>query len=328
VRRLLALGVAIALVAIAVVIRNGIDSGSSGTAGGKLHLVCAPELASTCNRLGSDIDVTVEDPGTTLDALEKAGTNAGLDGWLTPGPWPEIVREARLRAGKEALLSVGPSLGRSRVGLAVWPDRLAVLLGQCPNRLITWRCLGDVVTKGQWSAVGGQAAWGRIKVGFPDPTNDATGLAALGTATVGFFGRPDLSSSDLDDPGFRAWLRSLATANADHPSLDDVLTRGPAEAAAVATFDAVGQPVIGSSARSPKPTLTYPAPVASAGVVLGRRDTGRGRQLESVVTERIRGLLKDTGWQLAGPPPSAPPFGLPPADLLDALRSAWKDAAG
>jgi hypothetical protein len=313
--------VAVALVAIAIVIRGRIDNSSGSGGGAKLRLVCAPELEAVCRSLGSDVDVTVAEPGATADKLESAAGDLGVDGWLTPGPWPEIVRAARQRSGKDLLLGAGSPLARSPIGLAVWPDRLAVLSGACPNRQVGWRCFGDVVAKGEWKAVGGQDAWGRIKVGFPDPSNDATGLAALGAATAGYFSRSDLSSADLDDPGFRAWLRSLASANADHPALADVLARGPAEAAAAATLDAIGKPLIASSARSPKPTLTYPAPVASADVVLGSADTDRGRRLAGLVTAQV---LKDAGWQ----PANGQASGLPPADLLDALRSAWKDAAG
>ncbi|MCU1451225.1 MAG: hypothetical protein JWP02_3395, partial [Acidimicrobiales bacterium] len=211
-RRLVALGVAIALVAVALLIRNGIDNGSGSSAGGKLRLVCTPELEPVCDKLGSDVDVTIEQPGVTADSLEKVQTALGVDGWLTPGPWPEIERQARQRAGEDVLISAGASLAGSRIGLAVWPDRLAVLAGQCPNRQVGWKCFGDVASKTDWKAVGGQNAWGRIKIGFPDPQNDATGLAALGAATTGYFGRANLSSTDLDDPGFRAWLRGLAIA--------------------------------------------------------------------------------------------------------------------
>ena len=322
-RRLVALLVAVGLVVVAVVIRNGIDNGGGGaSAGGKLHLVCTPELESVCKGLGSDVDVTVQDPGPLADKLEKATGDPGIDGWLTPGPWAEMVEAARKGAGAEKLLAIGSALGRTRVGLAVWPDRLAVMLAACPNRQIGWKCFGDAVGKGTWTALGGPAAWGQISIGFPDPPNDATGLAALGAATVGYFGKTDLSSTDLDDPGFRSWLRNLVQANADHPDLGDVLARGPAEAAAVATLDAVGGPILAASPRSPKPTLTYPAPVASADVVLGSVISDRGRDLAKLVDARLPDLLHKAGWPVS----NGSPTGLPAPDLLDALRSAWREA--
>jgi hypothetical protein len=319
VRRLIAVIVAVALVVIALVIRNGSDDGGDG-ASGKLKLVCAPELESACNALGSDVDVTVQTPGTLADKLEKASGDPGIDGWLTPGPWPEMVEAARKGAGVQPLFAVEHPPARTRIGLAVWPDRLSVLNGACT--VFTWKCFGDVVGKGTWTTVGGPAAWGQIKIGFPDPPNDATGLAALGAATVGYFGTTNFSSTDLDDPGFRSWLRNLVKANADNPNLDDVLARGPAEAAAAATLEAVGGPVLASSPRSPKPALTYPAPVASADVVLGSVISDRGRRLASIVNGQLPELLRNAGWQVGG----ATPTGLPAADLLDALRQAWREA--
>jgi hypothetical protein len=323
VNRLVAALVAVGLIAVALVVRHGIDSGGGGgsNASGKLRLVCTPELEAVCNKLGSDVDVTIQDPGSTQNTLEKATSSPDFDGWLTPGPWAQIVEAARKSQGAQPLLASGSALGRTRVGLAVWPDRLAVLVASCPNRQISWKCLGEAAGKGTWTALGGPSAWGPIAVGFPDPPNDATGLSALGAASVGYFGKTDLSSADLDDPGFRSWLRNLAQANADHPTLNDVLARGPAEAAAVATLDAVGGPVLASSPRSPKPTLTYPAPVASADVVLGSLISDRGRQLAQLVDERMPELLRKAGWAVSGGP-----TGLPAPDLLDALRDAWNGA--
>jgi hypothetical protein len=319
-RRVIAALVAVALVVIALLIRNGIDTGS-GNASGKLRLVCTPELESVCNKLGSDIDVTIEEPGTTAGRLEKANTDLGVDGWLTPGPWPEIVREARERAGDDALLNVRHLAVRSQIALAAFPDRFGALRNFCPNHDLTWRCLGDAAARGQWSAIGGLVTWGQVKFGLPDANTSATGLAALGAATAGYFGRTDVSAADLDDGGYRAWLHALATSVADHPTLEDVLARGPAEAAGAVTFEAVGKPLVDASARLPKPTLTYPAPVASADVVLGSADSDRGRRLAAEVESAAVAALTANGWS---PAPTAP--GLPTPGLLDALRSVWADA--
>ena len=117
-------------------------------------------------------------------------------------------------------------------------------------------------------------------------------------------------------------LRRLVQANADNPKLEDVLARGPADAAAAATLDGVGGPLLASSARSPKPALTYPAPVASADVVLGSVISERGQRLAHLVDDRLPSLLRKARWQLS----SSTATGLPAPDLLDALRDAWRAA--
>jgi len=316
VRRLVALGVAIALVVLAIVIRNGIDHGGGSSA--KPRLVCAPELGPVCDELGAQVAVTVEEPGVTADRLEQAAA-ADIDGWLTPGPWPQIVEAARHPNGLPPLFKVGPPLGRSRIALAVWPDRLAALNRACPG--VAWRCIGDVATKGAWTASGGDPTWGLVKLGLPDASRTATGLAALGAGTVGYF-LP--AAVNLDDDGFRTWLRGVANASRGvTSSLEPVLAAGPALADMVTVFEATADPVLRGSARAAKPTLIYPAPVAIVDVVLGTADTDRGRRLASLITPK---LLRDGGWQA----PAVPAAGLPaaPPDVLDALRSAWKDAAG
>jgi len=323
-RRLLAALVAVALVVVAIVIRNAIDNGgSSGSGGGgggdTPRLVCTPELERACSSLGPDVELMIEEPGITAAKLEQAGTEPGIDGWLAPGRWGEIVAQARAAAGKDPLLKLGPTLARSQIALAVWPDRYAVLLRSCPNQQIAWKCVGDVAGKGTWAAAGGPTNWGLIKIGFPDPVNNATGLSAFAAATVGYFNKApgDLSSADLDDPGYRSWVRGLKAAQPDRPDLSDMLVLGPASAAAATTFKGVGETLIDDAAQ--KPALTYPAPVTSADVVLGAAGTDAGRRLTEMITP---GRLTKADWNA----PQTPGAPLPPADLLDALRTVWSEA--
>ena len=317
-RRLVALLVAVSLVVLAVVIRNGINDGG----GTKLRLVCTPELASACNGLGSNVDVTVEEPGITADRLEKVGAN-GLDGWLTPGPWTELVQQARIRAGNPAPLSPSLALARSPIGLAIFPDRLARLVTACGGQP-SWKCIGDTAGRVNWSAIGGPAEWGDIKVGIPDPTQDATGLAALGAATIGYFGTADPIAIDVHNDGFRTWLRNLATASKGVPPLEQMLAAGASVGDMAAIIEAVGSSAVRTSARVPKPTLLYPAPVVSADVVLGSAGTDRGQQLAHLVESRAPALLLAAGWK---PTDRRTSPSLLPGDLLDALRTAWRDAS-
>src|SRR4051812_13301853 len=234
-RRVLAAVVAVALIVIAVVIRNGMDNGSDGGSaggGGTPRLVCTPELERVCAALGPDVDLKIEEPGVTATKLEQATTDTGIDGWLAPGRWGEMVVAARKAASKDPLLKIGLPLARSQIGLAAWPDRYSVLIKSCANAQISWKCVGDVAGKGTWANAGGPPEWGQIKIGFPDPVNDATGLAALAASTAGYFGKApgELSSADLDDAGYRSWVRGLKTAQPDNPDLSDMLVRGRAAA--------------------------------------------------------------------------------------------------
>jgi hypothetical protein len=340
--RLLALLAAVAMVVGAVAVRNRIDDKEERQET-TLRLVCATELRAVCDDLAADDDhsvvATVEPAATTagrLTALEP-GRRAGLDGWLVPYPWPEIMSEARERAGSDALLVPGPVLARSPVVLAVWPDRAAALAARCEGGAPGWKCLGEAAGQ-RWDAIGGDPAWGPVKPGHLPPST-ATGLSVLGAATAAWFGRTDLSSADLDDDAFRGWLSRLerAVPASPAPTVETMLVRGPATFDAVGTLEAEAGPVLARSARPSKPDLLYPAPVATADVVLAT-PAGRAADLLAELVEGSAGRrsLARAGWRVEGQPradgipaePALPPSkGLPPPGLLSALRRAAEEAA-
>src|SRR5436309_11901831 len=109
--RLGALVLAVAMVVGAVVARRHIDRAAV-----VVRLTCATELADVCGRLPGRVKVTIAPAGTTADRLTALapGADPGLDGWLTPGPWPQLVDAARVAASREPVFgsAVGP-LARS-----------------------------------------------------------------------------------------------------------------------------------------------------------------------------------------------------------------------
>ena len=173
-------------------------------------VICATELADLCQAAG--VHATVESAATTAARLaaHPDGATSDISSWIVLAPWPEIVEQARERAGREPLLAKPTPVRRARIGLAVWPDRYAVLNAAC-NGQLTWKCFGEQASK-RWTEIGGQAGWGVVKVGHADPDQEATGLAALGSLLAGYFGRTDLTRIDLDDDGFRSWLTGVERA--------------------------------------------------------------------------------------------------------------------
>jgi hypothetical protein len=320
--RLLALVLAVGMVVGALVLRNRWDDdGTGGGGGGALKLVCTPELEEVCNRIAdrTDVEVTIEDAGVTAARLVEKGA-AELDGWMTPGPWPQVVDEARRAAGRPALFrSVPKVLARTRVGLVVWNDRAAALRGRCQGE-VAWRCLGEVAGQ-PWAGVGGRAEWGSVKPAIADPVRSAAGLAALGAAAKGFFAPAPFALIDLqENDGFRGWLAALVNANRS-VDLSTVLAQGPSAADAIAAVEALDAPVIGASAHASQVRLIYPAPVTTVEVVLG----GLGARADQAgnLASQAQAALVAAGWS-RGPVPGSP---LPIPGLLEALRQAWEEAA-
>ncbi len=307
--------------------------GGGGNSGGQLRLVCSTELAGVCTALEERATVSVEPAGITADRLSKDGPGgpASIDGWLVSSPWPEIVRGARQRAGLEPQLEAGPTLARSPLVLAVWPNQLSVLRQRCQgDQTITWRC---------WGEVSGQPA-AQVKPGHAD-VNEAVGVATVGAATAGFFGRADLSRAELEDNDeYRSWLTrlegSVATFRPQAGSaLQDMLLKGPVEFDAVGTTEAEAGPAVSTSARPVKPVVIYPSPVTTVDVVLATVPGGRATQMSRAVgSDTGLDALAAGGWRVpgrrpAGGIPSQPDLpagsGLPDAGILDFLRTLSKE---
>jgi len=327
---------AVVMVLGAIAVRSRLDHGSGGGGGegkgsGELRLVCSTELAGVCEALKEKVTVSVEPAAVTADRLEKAPDGpASLDGWLVPSPWPDIVRSTRQRAGLAPLLdATGPPLARSPLVLAVWPTRTAVLTKGCPGGQVTWRCWGDLA---------GQA---QVKPGHAD-VGEAVGVATVGAATAGFFGRADLARADIEDnDDYRAWLTRLERAvptfrPTTGTAVGDMLLKGPVDFDAVGTSEAEAAPLVATAAARPvKPVVIYPSPVTTVDVVLATVPRGGAKRLTSAVGGKT-GLdaLAAGGWRVprhrpADAIPSQPDLpaasGLPDAGIMDFLRTLSKE---
>lgn len=318
--RLVAVVAAVAMVVGAVALRSRLDEDEERSAT-VLRLACSTELAPACRELAAAdgrLQVSVETAGTTAERVAGAAADTGFDGWLVAGPWPTFVAETRQRAGRDALLETGPVLARSPIGLLVWPDRAAVLTPRCGGT-IDWRCLGEVAGT-RWSDFGGPEPWGPVKPGHP-PIETAEGLAVVAAATVGFFGRSDVSRVDLGNDGYREWLARLERNLGGRPvaPVEAMLLQGPAAFDAVGAIEAVAAPLLDRSARADKPTAIYPSPMATADVVLGTVPGPAGELLVELVSGGTgRTALLRNGWRPADAPDAA--SALPAAGVLDAIR--------
>lgn len=333
--RILALVAAVAMVAGAIVVRARLDDHDERTTT-TLRLVCASELAAVCDDLGADagsrVEVRVEPAIVTADRLSglAPGLAVPLDGWLVTAPWPAIVAATRARAAADPFLDVGDVLARSPVVLAVRPDRRDALAAACGAEP-GWKCLGDEAGRPWADLPGGRVDWGRVKPGHP-PVGTAAGLAVLGAATAGFYGRSaDLSRADLEDGAYADWLRRLEEAVPDRTAtpLLTMLQR-PSLFDAVGALEAEAGPAL-VTARAPKPVLLYPAPVATADVVLATT-AGRAGDLLAALASGTTGrrALARHGWRVDGVPAEdgiatsvrlPATSNLPPPDVLDALRA-------
>jgi hypothetical protein len=306
-RRLLAVVAAAAMVAGSLAIRSRLDRQEEDRAN-PLRVVCAAELGPVCDALKrTSAQVTVEPAPATADRLGRA-EEPGVDGWLVPAPWPQIVDGRRRPRGLLPLFGdVTAPLARSPLVIVMSRD---VAL-RCP---MGWKCLGE-------------AARNQARPSHPDPRVDGLGALIAGQAATSYFGRSDdLSTTDLDEPGFATWFSTLQRATpaliSGSSLLNEMLGTNFATYNAVGTTEAEAAPVVATAAVRDRVTLLYPEPMTTVDVVLA----GSGSRLREVAGgEPVRKALADAGWRMDNSartgPPLPPTNGLPSPGFLDALRS-------
>jgi hypothetical protein len=347
----LAVLAAVVLVLGAIGVRALIDGGGDDGGGpdrpeGAPRLLCATELVQACQALDddSDVEITYAPAGTTFDelrALPDADLEAlGYDGWLTFARDAEMVTSERERQGLEpALGDISSPIGRSPLLIAAWKERADALAPRCGGE-VTWKCIGDVAGR-SWASVGGQAAWGTVKVGHPGPDTTGTGLGVIGQAAAQFFGRSDLDRADVqDDPEFLDWFEQLERSVdiGDAPVHQMLLTRA-AEIDFAATTEADAGPELARASRDLRDQvrLIYPSPVATVDVVfapIAGRDTDLG---DLVTGDDGRSAVARAGYRVddedrAPGVPDRPPLparsNLPDPGTLVALLETWHGVVG
>lgn len=345
-RRVLAVVAAAAMVAGSLALRSRLDEREDERSQ-VLRLTCATELEAACRRLESGdarLEVTVEPAGTTAARLAGVEGDTRLDGWLTTGPWPEIVDIHRQGAALEPLFT-GPRspLARSPLVLVVAKERAAVLAPRCAGGTVGWKCLGEAAANpGGWAALG-RPEWGDVKPAHASPVSDAVGALVLGQAVSSWFESADLSTANLEDEAFQRWFAGLERAVARSPAspLTALLLTGPAAVDAVGTTEAEAGPALASAApaRRDPLTLLYPSPMATADVVLATPATGgpSGSLSRLVEGDDGREALAAAGWRVEGQrrapgvpdtPGLGPGSGLPSSGLLAALQDRWSEVTG
>jgi hypothetical protein len=329
VKRLLALVAALAMVGLAIVLRGLIDddSGGDGSSGGgddgRLTLVCGPELLAACDSLeaGDDgIAVTIEDEAETAARLADGSLVLDTEtAWLAAGPWPDIAASQGLDvpdlAGSEVLAHT-PAVIVAR------NDRMEAINSACGSA--NWSCIGDAAG-GQWTDLGGEAAWGRVEVGLPDPDSGG-GTVAVNQAVASRVGRTDFATNDLDVPEVEDWFETLAAESKDNASSISPLSqflRVPGSLGVVGALEAEAISQLESAAVADELATTVPEPSSNAEVRLWAGDEDLlDSLLDRLGQDRLTGALVDEGWRSGAPDTT----GLPAAGVMSAVNSRWEQA--
>ncbi len=281
--RVVAFLAALAMVAGALAVRAAMDSdgGSGGSGNGKFVLVCASELGELCDEL----DATKEAANATADRLIALGANEdpGLDAWLVPGPWPEMVDQVRDLDGKAPVFSHHDALASSRLVVVTRGDKIDAACAA------DWSCIAD----------------GSPPVGAPSVT-DAVGVLARAAVLSARLESSDYGRADIEREA--GWLTDVSSrldrSQFQAGSLRRFLTT-PGSADGFITTRAASTDAGVDDPKSPEPAVEVP-------LMLGRRE---GADQPDGLTDRAL----DHGWSPVETP-GAVDSGLPSPDVLYALQ--------
>jgi len=292
VRRVLALVLAVGMVVGAVYLRRSLRDDNSGRSddgdSGSTSLVyCSTELREVCEAATLDgqplegRSVEIEDPGTTAARLSAQSSVRDV-GWLVPSVWTAVVAANRQAAGLSVLPTESKPLAEARLVAVARPDQARVLTAKCGKEWAT-SCVADAAGQ-QWSSIGGQPAWGPVKIGL-GPRTTTGWLLAVTSAVTGRTGRADFATNDLDaDDGFQSWFEQLTAVRPQRDPVGVLLTAPGTYGVAydLRTAESIGL----ASQRGV--TLTAPQPPQTAQVVLvGGRD---------IDVAPLSEILQQQGW--------------------------------
>jgi ABC-type Fe3+ transport system substrate-binding protein len=100
----------------------------------------------------------------------------------------------------------------------IYQSRASVLRARYGE--IDWKAIHDAATaKGGWPELGGSADWGYFKLVVPNPHKNVGGLMAMVAAAGEYYGKTQITTADVTDPAFQAWLKELMGAVTDFSSL-------------------------------------------------------------------------------------------------------------
>jgi ABC-type glycerol-3-phosphate transport system substrate-binding protein len=147
-----------------------------------------------------------------------------------------------------------------------WEDRAAALL-KAAGGSVGWKTIHAGITANEgWPAIGGKPTWGFVKLGHADPARSNSGLQALYSMTLDFYGRPGgLEVADLLRPGYQKYVREIEKGvprleASTTAFMTDMLRFGPSKYDVAVVYESTALAQIATAeGRWGKLKLYYPA---------------------------------------------------------------------
>lgn len=148
----------------------------------------------------------------------------------------------------------------------VWEDRAAALL-KASGGTIGWKTIHAGISGNEgWPAIGGKSSWGFVKLGHADPAHSNSGLQALYSMTLDFYGRPNgLEVGDFLKPGYQKYIKEIEKGvprleTSTTAFMTDMLRFGPSKYDVAVVYESTALSQIATAeGRWGKLRMYYPA---------------------------------------------------------------------
>ncbi len=293
--------------------RAGIDDQS-----GPVVVVCGSDNSAVCDSLRDRLDAS----RFTVRSVAPLDTVAALNSqedpdwsyWVTSEIW---VQSAISQPGSAERISAQSSveLGSSPTSLVMAKERSVPLAAHCGG-VIDWACIFNNAGK-NWADLGGNSAWGQLKLGVgPSSTSDGR-LALAGFALAGLPAGADTTDLSVAD-SFRTQLSNASSSNKAAPDQLGRFLTTPAFASVILSSKA--QFRVADAANSSKFVVSTPEPaLLDRLMVVPRAGSAAAPPPSAELLKALSSVAADQGWE----PGSATAADLPSAGLLDQLAQLW-----
>lgn len=192
----------------------------------KVNLVGKGSLEASAAILDGSLKPALFSPADSLIA------NLLADDWAT-------------KTGKPLFSAEPQPLLLSPLVFVVWQDRAQVLTAKSDG-VLTWKAIREAVMSPKgWPAVGGKPAWGFVKLGQTDPSRSNSGLQALLSMSLEYYGKTNgLTVEELLDEKYQQWVkdieRSVARFEASTGTfMTDMIRFGPSKYDIAAVYESL-----------------------------------------------------------------------------------------
>jgi len=198
---------------------------------------------------------------------------------------------------------------RSLFVLIMWEDRARVFEAAMRDpkyRDRTWTLLYDLATRG-WSAIGGPARWGRLRLAQTEATESNSGQAVLALMFAEY--RQSHPDADTADPGFLRFMRAIEGTVVEFRDttsrmVEAFVNGGPEYADIALAYESNAIAAIDRGETNlrvvyPEPTVAtdYPAAILRAPWVTSDQAEGARAFVDYLLTPEVQKRALETGFR-------------------------------